>query len=237
MDIVFGYIAGLLTLLNPCVLPVLPVVLIGALNQHRLGPLALCAGLTVAFVTLGVFVASLGPALGIDDYLVSKAAAILMIAFGLVLLVPAMSQRFSFAASGVSNSLSMQTSHVGNAGLGGQFVTGLLLGAVWSPCIGPTLGGAIALASQGNNLIWAATIMLSFALGVSTIIMVLATASREALFRRRESLQQLSVYARPIMGALLVTLGIALFFNLHHVVEAWAVQNLPYWFQDLSVKF
>ena len=237
MDIVFGYLAGLLTLLNPCVLPVLPVILIGALNQHRLGPLALCSGLSLAFVTLGIFVASLGPTLGIDDYLVSKTAAVLMVLFGIILLVPAASARFSLAASGVSNSFAAQTNNVSDKGLKGQFVTGLLLGAVWSPCIGPTLGGAIALASQGGNLLWASTIMLAFALGVSTIILVLASVSREALMRRRDSMQNLSKYARPIMGALLLIVGLALFFNLHHVVEIWAVQNLPYWLQDLSVKF
>ena len=62
MDLVFGFLAGVLTLLNPCVLPVLPVVLITALNQHRLGPLTLCAGLSVTFVVVGLTIASLGPA-------------------------------------------------------------------------------------------------------------------------------------------------------------------------------
>lgn len=237
MDILFAYFAGILTLINPCVLPVLPVVLIAALNQHRAGPVFLCAGLSLTFVVVGMFVASLGPALGIDDGLVSQIASVLMIVFGLTLLVPALSTRFVFAASGASNMLSNKTSSLETDGLGGQFLTGVLLGAVWSPCIGPTLGGAIALASQGSNLPWAAAIMLSFAVGVSTIIMLLALASRETLFRHRDRLQRLSGGGRHLMGVMLVGLGLFLFFRLHHLIEAWAVANLPYWLQDLSVRF
>lgn len=237
MDIIFGYIAGLLTLLNPCVLPVLPVVLITALNTHKLGTLYLCAGLCFTFVTVGMFIASLGPTLGIDDVLISRVASFMMIGFGLILLVPALGQRFAIAATGASNTLQMKTAGYNGQGLGGQFITGALLGAVWTPCIGPTLGGAIALASSGNNLIWASLIMMAFALGVSTVILALGALSREALMRNRERMQALSQMARPIMGGLLIFVGVFLLLGLHYTIERWAIENLPYWFQDLSITF
>lgn len=237
MDLFFGYIAGVLTLLNPCVLPVLPVVLIAALNSHKLGPLSLCAGLSATFVVVGLFVAALGPALGIDDTLISQIASVMMIAFGLVLLVPVLSQRFTLVASGASNALAAKTTGVSNEGLGAQFLTGALLGAVWTPCIGPTLGGAIALASQGNNFIWAALTMLAFALGVSTMILALAALSREALFRHRQTLQSMSQWARPVMGILLVAIGLFILLGLQYSIEIWAVETLPYWFQDLSIRY
>lgn len=237
MDIIFGYIAGLLTLLNPCVLPVLPVVLITALNTHKLGTLYLCAGLCLTFVTVGLFVASLGPTLGIDDVVISRTASFMMIAFGLILLLPSLGQRFAVAAAGASNTLQVKTATYNGQGLTGQFVTGALLGAVWTPCIGPTLGGAIALASSGNNILWASFIMLSFALGVSTVILVLGAFSREALMRNRDRMQALSQMARPIMGGLLVFIGVFLLLGLHYTIERWAIEYLPYWFQDLSITF
>ncbi len=237
MELVFGYLAGLLTLLNPCVLPVLPVILIAALNQHKLGPVALCAGLSVTFVTLGLGVATLGPAFGIDDITISRIASVVMIAFGMILLVPQLSSRFSMITGDFSNTLTAKTSGMNDSGLNGQFMTGILLGAVWSPCIGPTLGGAISLASQGNNIAWAGAIMISFALGVSSIILLLAMASREALFRNRDRLARLSRYAKPITGILLVLLGLFLFFELNHAVDRWAIQTLPHWLLDLSVRF
>jgi len=237
MELFFGYLAGLLTLLNPCVLPVLPVILIAALNQHRLGPLALCAGLSLTFVTLGIFVASVGPAIGVDDTTVSRVASVFMILFGLILLVPQFSTQFAAVAGSASGALSAKTVGFDGKGLSGQFITGLLLGAVWSPCIGPTLGGAISLASQGGSLVWATAIMVAFAFGISTVIMVLATLSREALMRNRETMAKLAQYARPATGIVLVLLGLFLFFQLNHYVDAWAIEVLPYWFQDLSVKF
>ena len=73
--------------------------------------------------------------------------------------------------------------------------------------------------------------------GVSSVILLLSTLSREALFKRRDALQRMSGGVRTATGLLLVALGLFLFFNLHHAVEIWAVENLPYWLQDLSVRF
>ncbi len=205
------------------------------LNRDK--SIALCAGLSFTFVILGLFVATIGPALGIDDQTISRASSVIMITFGLILLVPQLSARFSVVTGDFSNTLSAKTTGMDDSGLNGQFVTGILLGAVWSPCIGPTLGGAISLASQGNNITWAGAIMVAFALGVSTIIMVLATVSREALFRNRDRLARISRYAKPITGLLLVLLGLFLFFEFNHAVDRWAIDALPYWLQDLSVRY
>ena len=118
----------------------------------------------------------------------------------------------------------------------GQFAGGLLLGAVWSPCIGPTLGGAIALASQGESLGLATLIMVAFALGVSTLIIGLGYGTRAWLMRNRARMQKIAVAARPIMGAVFIAVGLALFFNLHHMVDAWLLGVLPAWLVDFSVS-
>ena len=123
------------------------------------------------------------------------------------------------------------------SGLSGQFVGGILLGAVWSPCIGPTLGGAIALASQGQSLVWAAAIMIAFALGVSTVIVGLGFGAREAIRGRANSLRGIAEKSKPIIGVLFIAVGLMIFFQIHHVIEGWAVAVLPDWFQDLSIVF
>lgn len=162
MDLLFGYLAGLLTLINPCVLPVLPIVLATALQAGRAGPLALAAGMSVSFVIVGMTVAVFGRTLGIDDVMVARAGAVMMILFGLVLLIPQFSARFATVTAGISARADAGMDGVNRDGLGGQFVGGALLGAVWVPCVGPTLGGAIALASAGESLGLAAATMLSF---------------------------------------------------------------------------
>ena len=192
MDLLFGYGAGLLTLINPCVLPVLPIILGSALREERLGPVALAAGLSATFVVLGVTVAAAGPAIGLDADRMAQIGAVAMICFGLVLMVPALNLRFAAATAGISSQAEQRRGEVRGNSLIGHFVGGMLLGAAWSPCIGPTLGGAISLASQGQSLGWATAIMASFALGTSTVILLLAYGTREAIMRRQESFRKIA---------------------------------------------
>jgi cytochrome c biogenesis protein CcdA len=253
MELIFGYLAGLLTLLNPCVLPVLPIVLASALQAGRHGPLAIAAGLCASFVSFGMFVATVGYSIGLTEEVLARAGAIMMIVFGVILLVPRLNESFAAATAGFGSRADAVLTHAqtggqagtlagdsmigANTGLRNQFLGGILLGAVWSPCIGPTLGGAISLASQGENLTWAFLTMLSFALGVSTIIVALGYGTGEAIRRRRDALRGVAERAKPIMGIAFLLVGLMILLKVHHMIEAWAVQVLPFWFQDLSVRF
>jgi len=235
MYLIFGYGAGLLTLINPCVLPVLPIVLATALQASRFGPLAIAAGMSLSFVILGITVTALGRSLGLTVETVADAGSVLMILFGLVLLVPRLSARFATATAGLSASADTSMDDLDRSGLQGQFVGGILLGAVWSPCVGPTLGGAIALASQGESLLQATGTMIAFALGVSTVILALAYGARSVLQQRQALMRRIALRARPIMGVLFIAVGVGLLLRVQHVLEYWALQILPAWLTDFSV--
>lgn len=236
MTLIFAYLAGLLTLINPCVLPVLPIVLASAVTQHRFGPVALTAGMSASFVLFGVGVAAFGRAIGLDQDSLTQIAAVGMIVFGSALLIPRAGALFQTATAGLAMRADSGIDQTRNAGLRGQALGGALLGAAWSPCIGPTLGAAVALASQGESLIWAGAIMVAFAAGVSTIILALAYGARNLLARNRARAQALAVRARPILGLVFIAVGLAMLSGVLHLAEAWAVENLPYWLQDLSVS-
>jgi len=235
MELLFAYGAGLLTLINPCVLPVLPIVLASALSADRRGPLALAAGMSVSFVGFGMIVATIGHSIGLNETVLAQVGAMIMIMFGLLLLVPVLRSRFERATAGISTGADERMQSLNPAGMKGQFLGGLLLGAVWSPCIGPTLGGAIALASQGENLIWSMAIMVAFSLGVSTLIISLSFGTRETLCNRTQGLKGLAEKSKPLMGIVFSAVGLMILFEIHHIIEAWAVRNLPVWLQDLSV--
>ncbi|MEO0379488.1 MAG: cytochrome c biogenesis CcdA family protein [Pseudomonadota bacterium] len=235
MEFVFAYLAGLLTLINPCVLPVLPIVLVSALNADRYGPVALAAGMSVSFVAFGLFVTAFGPAIGLNQDTIAQAGAVLMILFGIVLVVPVFARQFEMATAGLAAGADNRMNTVDASGKKGQFLGGLLLGAVWSPCIGPTLGGAIALASQGQNLSYAGLIMVFFAMGVSTLIIGLGLGAREAIRSRAQALRGIAERSKPLLGVTFIAVGLMLFLNFHHVIEAWALQVMPIWLQDLSV--
>ena len=235
MEFIFAYLAGLLTLINPCVLPVLPIVLESALTADRYGPVALAAGMSTSFVFFGLVITAFGSSVGLTQDTIAQAGAVAMILFGIIMVVPQFSRRFEMATAGVSAGANMRMDGMSGSGLRGQFSGGLLLGAVWSPCIGPTLGGAIALASQGTSLGYAALIMVFFALGVSTMIVGLGLGAREAIRTRAQALRGLAERSKPILGSTFIAVGLLLFFKVHHIIEAWALEVMPIWLQDLSV--
>ncbi len=237
MELLFGYLAGLLTLINPCVLPVLPIVLATALQASRWGPVALAAGMSLSFIVVGMTIAVFGRAMGLSAEEVAKGGAVLMVAFGLVLLVPRFAAGFATATAGVATRADAGIDQIDRSGLRGQVLGGILLGAVWVPCIGPTLGGAISLASGGESLLWAAAIMACFALGISTIILALGYGAQSAIRARRDWLRGFAARARPAMAIIFILTGLVLLFDLQRIPEFWLVENLPYWLQDLSVRY
>ena len=235
MTYVWAYVAGTLTLINPCVLPLLPVVLAAAFQSSRLGPLALAIGLTVSFAVIGVGVTAFGHLAGLDEGMVNRTAAVVMVLFGVVLLVPRAQAVLARVASPVASRANTGIDQVQGAGAAGQLAVGVLLGAVWSPCIGPTLGGAIGLAASGESLGQAGITMLAFGIGVSTVLLALAYGSRELLQARRERLMGWMPWAKPVMGGTLVLVGVAVFFHLDRMIESRLLDLMPYWLIDLSV--
>lgn len=235
MELLLAYGAGLLTLINPCVLPVLPIVLVSALNAHKAGPLALAAGMSLSFVVFGVLVTAFGAGIGLTQDVLAQIGAVLMVLFGIVMVVPMFARSFELATAGVAAGADARINDLQSTSLRGQFLGGLLLGTVWSPCIGPTLGGAIALASQGESLGYVTLIMTAFALGVSTLIIVLGMGARETIRHRAQALRGLAERSKPIIGITFIAVGTMLFFKVHHMLEGWLVSIMPYWLQDLSV--
>lgn len=235
MEIILAYGAGLLTLINPCVLPILPIVLAGALQASRWGPLALAAGMGLAFVTLGFAVIAAGHLVGLTEDRLAQAGAVVMMVFGLILLVPQASSGFALATAGFAGWADAGLRRSTLDGWQGQFLGGLMLGAVWSPCVGPTLGGAISLASQGQDLFRAFSIMLGFALGIGTVIVALGYGARKALRRHMGALQRFASASRPILGGVFLFVGLAILMRWHHMAEAWLLDRMPVWLQDLSV--
>ena len=134
---IFALLAGVLSTLSPCVLPLLPVILVAATSEHRLGPVALASGLALSFVVIGLFVATIGYGIGLDASIFRIIAAMILIGIGVILLVPQLQTQVAAAAAPISGWAEERFGGIETGGLSGQFSLGLLLGAVWSPCVGP----------------------------------------------------------------------------------------------------
>lgn len=232
-----SYVAGALTTLSPCVLPLLPVLIMSALQQHVLAPLALAAGLTVSFVSFGIALASAGTVSGLDTETLRTAVSIVLLGFGAVLIVPALQAAVARVAAPLASRGNRLLERVSPAGVGGQFLLGALLGVVWTPCTGPTLGVAVGLAAQSGTMVLAATIMTLFSIGAATPVLALAYGSRQAIAGRKNSLAAISRTAKPLMGVVLVAIGALAVTGADRVIEAYLTEAMPLWLLDLTTRF
>jgi len=231
-----GFVAGVLSILSPCVLPLLPLVLGAAVSEHRWGPAALAAGLALSFVAIGLFVATTGFALGLDTNVFRGVAAVLLVATGVVLVVPALQTRFASAGGPVSNWADRRLSGFSASGLGGQFGLGLSLGAIWSPCVGPTLGAASVLASQGRDLFQVSADMVAFGLGAALPLLMLGRFSRELLARRRDQMLKAGRSGKMAPGGLVLITGLFVLTGADKRIETYLVDRSPQWLLELSSR-
>lgn len=232
-----AFLAGLLSTLSPCVLPLLPIVLGTALSKHRLGPLALAAGVSISFVTIGLFVATIGFAIGLDEDLFRLVASVLTIAVGLVLLVPRFEAGFAMAAGPVGNWARERLGPNEGNGLSGQFGVGLLLGAVWSPCVGPTLGAASLMAAQGQNLGQVGATMFVFGIGAALPLLLISMISRAALTRWRGNALATGKTLKRFLGGVLIAFGVVTLSGFDRTLQTYLIKLSPDWLTNLTVLY
>ena len=235
-NLALGYAAGALSTLSPCVLPILPIVLFGALERHPWGPVALAAGLAASFAGVGIALASVGFNIGLDASTLRLIVAALMGAAGIVLLVPALQGRVASMASPIAGRGQVLLDRLKPSGILGQFVLGAVLGLIWSPCSGPTLGAAIGLAAQGDNIGTAAATMAAFALGAATPILALAYGSRQAIMARRNWMTRASRIGKPLMGGAFLGIGLLVLTGLDKIVETSLTNAMPDWLVNVTTR-
>lgn len=230
-------LAGVLSTLSPCVLPILPILLGSASAAHPRAPLALAVGLALSYAVVGSALAWAGASFGLDASWARNAGAAVLGLLGLVLMSAALQQRFAAATAGIGDAGNTLLARLNVEGLRGQFVIGLALGVVWSPCVGPTLGAAIVLASQGSQLPQVAALMGVFGVGAALPVVALATLSRAALSGVRGRLLQAGKAGKTVLGGLLLLVSLLILSGADKPLEAWLVELSPPWLTTLTTRF
>jgi len=230
-------LAGLLTTLNPCVLPVLPVIAGAASQSGRAGLFGLGFGLVIAFVGVSLAIIGGGALLGLDEGQWRIAAALLMLVFGAVLFSERAQRGFAAATGHLSqpaHGLSMRIN--GDHALT-QTGLGILLGIAWTPCVGPTLGGAMSIAASGDSVGWAAVIMLVFSTFAVIPLIVAGLATRALFLRNGERAADWAATGRKVMGIGLFAVGLLVLTGLDRELEAALIGLMPDWLLRLTTRF
>lgn len=220
--------AGVFGVLSPCVWPLVPVVVSSAATSGRSGPLYLALGLSLSFALAGTLLTLLLVNAALDPELFRYVAALLLVVVGSTLVVRRLGDWLTLRLSILVGR--MNSGSTGRAASGpGQFGVGALLGVVWLPCVGPTLGAAIALASLGQSMGMAFVVMLAYGVGTAGVLVLAGIVSERALARWRPKLLTSGGRGKMLLGWMLVSLGALVLSGLDKYLEALAVDIVPGW--------
>jgi cytochrome c biogenesis protein CcdA len=236
-SLAFALFAGTLSVLSPCVLPILPVVFGTAAAQHRLAPAALGSGIILSFSGVGLFIATAGFSMGLDGSVFRYLGAALLLGFGAILLSGPLQDRFSLAAGRFCAVIAPVSASLGGEGVAGQFLLGLSLGLVWSPCVGPTLGAASVMAAQGDGLPQVGATMALFAIGATLPLLALGRLSTRISANSRRSLLALGHRAKIAVGAVAAVTGLLILTGFDRPLESLLVAVSPPWLTRLTTSF
>lgn len=219
--------AGSLTTLSPCVFPMLPLVLGGALQKNRFAPVAMGLGMTASFTAIGMLLGAVGPALPVDSETIRMLGAAMLIAFAVVMLVPKFSRVFTRWMMPIASSANAASSRLDGGSLLGALGLGAVLGLVWSPCSGPLLGSALSLVASEGGLARGGVVLGLFGLGAAVPLVTVAYASRSGFVHARDWILARIGRIQTAFAIVLGLTGIAILTGGDKWLEAQVVRLLP----------
>lgn len=236
-EFALAILAGSLTTLSPCVLPMIPLVVGGAMQANRAAPLAIGAGLVVSFTVLGVLLGVLGSLLGFNGDAFRQFGAVLLVAFGTVLLVPALNARFVAWMTPIASSANNASQGVRDDSLFGAFVLGLTLGMIWTPCSGPLLGSTLSLVASEGGALRGGLLLALFGFGAAIPLVAFAYASRAGFRIARDWVLARIDGLRKGFAVLLLVIGVGILTGADKRLEAAILDVMPESWILLTVKY
>lgn len=214
-------LAGLLTVLSPCVLPILPVLLGRSLQSHRYGPIALVSGLIAGFALIGSLLGITSSwFVGVASILRIGAIALLLVV-GISTIFPGFSYRlFQFLR------LSNWLKEPARQGLVGEFWLGTQLGLLWTPCAGPVLGSILILAAVKHDSVTAFVLLVFYGLGAGVPLLAIAYGGRY-LSQQVLRLRPYSAVLQRVGGVIVVGSAIAILLGWDIQIQLWLAPFFP----------
>lgn len=215
-----AFAGGILTVLSPCVLPILPIVVGRSLQSHRLGPVALVAGLVGGFAVAGSLLGITANWLtGLTNGL-RMVAVVVLLALGLLAIFPNWSYRI-FCALPLG-----RWGESERVGLTGEFWLGTQLGLLWTPCAGPVLGTILVIAATSHQILGSFGLLLAYGMGAALPLLAIAYGGRR-LGQSFLRLRPHSALLQKVGGGMIVVTAIAIFLGWDVSLQLWLAPLFP----------
>ena len=223
----FSFLAGLLTTLSPCVLPVLPMLLGSAVQKNKKAPLLMIIGLAVSFTLVGYAISRFGTLFGLDGDQIRYASAVLLILSSSFFFSKTLQDFVSIKMAGLASLGSNASSGLKEESSWDSLMIGVLLGVIWSPCVGPTLGVAISLASQTGASSQALLTMTVYSLGAALPMLGIAYGLRTIFLNKKKAIMSFAENSKKIFGYVLVISGTLILTETDKTIETYLLSKLP----------
>jgi cytochrome c biogenesis protein CcdA len=217
--IAIGFLAGVATVLSPCILPILPIMLSGAVGGKN-KPYGILTGFVLSFATFTVLATFIVRSLGIDLEILRYVAAAILIVMGALLLFPKVQYKFNSLIK-----LPSASSDKGD-GFGGGFATGATLGLVWAPCAGPILAAVITLAATTKISAISFLIVLAYALGTGLVMLIIILASRRLLEKVKGLYTHLETIHK-VFGVIIIITALGIGTGYDRNLQGYIVEHTP----------
>lgn len=229
--ILFAFLGGIVTVLSPCILPLLPIILSSSVDTSgKARPFGVVVGFTASFTFFTLFLASIVNITGIPSGLIRNVSIIFLFVFGLSLLIPKIQTYveilFSKFSSRVPNASNKK-------GFWGGLVVGLSLGLLWTPCVGPILASVISLSLVGNINFGAMIITLSYALGTAIPMFIIMILGSNAL-QKVPWLTKNTGNIQKAFGVLMIITSVGIFFNIEKRFQSYILDAFPNYAESLT---
>lgn len=246
--IAFAFVSGVITILSPCILPVLPIVLSGSVGGGRARPLGIIAAFVVSFTVFTLALSAIVQAIGVSPDALRIVAVVLLIIFGLVMFVPALRDRFELLTSRLANrrqsagqlktparrgGAESGTGAAAGKGASASWTgfwsgipVGFSLGLVWTPCVGPIMASVISLALTQHVDSGSVFITLAYSIGTSIPMLAIMFGGR-TLIQKFPALKRNSGAIQKVFGVLMIVVGVAIAFGWDRRVQTALLQSFP----------
>ena len=224
--ITFSFLAGIITVLSPCILPILPIVLtssIGGVNTGKSRPAGVVIGFILSFTFFTLFLSTIVRLSGIPAETLRFVSVLVVAGFGISLLIP----QFQVLVERLFSKLAgFMPSTQGRTGFGGGLLIGFSVGLLWTPCVGPILASVISLAITGTVTFDAFLITLAYSLGTAIPMFLIILGGQSALRRVPWLLSNLG-HIQKVFGVLMILTAIGIFFNIDRKFQTFILQAFP----------
>ncbi len=225
LNLVLALLAGIVTVAAPCTLPMLPILLGASVGQTgKTRPALIALGFVISFSAAALALSAITRVFDFDPNVLRTGAAVLLLAFGALMIWPAPFEWLSIRINGLVNGGSaVATSRQGNIG---GFVLGTTLGLVWTPCAGPVLGSILTVVATSKDTAWASTLLVVYAIGAAIPMLAIAYGG-QAVTTRVRSIARISPKLQQGFGVVVIAFAIASYFQYDTQIVAWLTAFYP----------